>query len=112
METMAAVGFGLSVVSFFSRYLPSMPKEIAWAGVLAGGLLSISGIADMKIPVPAAVCLVIGFGFIGEAVHLTIRARQSPEPASNSAEKPHMGSVTNNSGIVTQGQSGDNNIQK
>jgi hypothetical protein len=113
-----AYGIGISIAFFFLRYaVPVMPKSIAWAGFAAGILVILSNFLgpEMRPSLAAIALFLVGALCIGGAVHMSLKPKsasadtgdQTPASGGNT-----MGSVSGNKGIVTQGQSGDNNISK
>jgi hypothetical protein len=110
------IGIGLSVVFGFARWrFPAVPHKIADAGLIAGIALIIFGVAmpNLTLTMPVILLFVVGCLCLGGATHLALRDVRfvvaAPEKPANT-ESNMMGAVTNNSGIVTQGQRGDNEM--
>ena len=104
-------GIGLSVVFGFARWrFPAVPPKIADGGLFAGIVLLILGttMPNIHLTPPAIIFFIVGCLCFGAAAHFA--TREAAKPVAENPEKPMntMGSVTNNSGITTQGQRGDN----
>jgi hypothetical protein len=110
----AASGAAISVIStFIRRAMPIVPKPIAWSGAGAGVLVLVADglIPQMNITLPAIGLFLVGALCIGGAINLTFKPKPAPsDPVAAVSTTNQAGDVTNNSGIVTQGQRGDNAI--
>jgi hypothetical protein len=110
------IGLGLSVVFGFARWrFPAVPHKIADAGLISGIVLIILGVAmpNVTLTMPVILLFVVGCLCLGGAAHLALKGDRSvsmPLAKPAGAEHNTMGEVTNNSGIVTQGQRGDNEM--
>jgi hypothetical protein len=115
-QEVAASGVAISVISTFIRWaLPVVPKPIAWGGVGAGivVLLAVWALPQMNITLPAVGLFLIGVLCIGGAVNMSLRPNPTQNESGAAASTTNQaGDVPNNSGIVTQGQRGDNAIGK
>ena len=109
---LSVYGIGISLVSVCLRYVVTvMPKPIAWAGIFAGtALIFTDFFVPMIKPTPTAgVIFVIGCFCIGLSIYLSLQSGPTPT-ASQPAPANAMGNVGNNSGIISQGQTGDNEV--
>ena len=112
------IGPAISLLCWFLRYrLPTMRKHIADGGIVAGALLIIADlmVPEMKPNVLAAGLLLIGLLFVGGALDVWLNQKPGAPVRAGSASiepKNNMGGVSENEGIVTQGQRGDNSISK
>lgn len=112
MDAVTGTGIGISVISLFLRYaIGIMPKTVAWAGLFAGAWIVVADQFGMKLGLGAIVLYVVGAICIGWALHLTLRVGPKPSPASTSWGNT-IGDITGNKGIITQGQTGDNKVDK
>jgi hypothetical protein len=91
-----------------------MINRISEAGIVAGILMLITGIAmpHLNFTLPVLGLFLIGCLCIGAAVHLATRDAPQPGPAKAGPAMNTVGNVTNNSGITTQDQKGNNAISK
>ena len=108
----AVFGIGLSVIFGFARWrYPAVPHKIADGGLLAGIVLLVLGITMPNIHMtPAAIIFfVMGCLCFGAAAHFATREDKLVQPSSREPSNA-MGPITNNSGINTQGQRGNNVI--
>jgi hypothetical protein len=117
VESTFLFGIGITAVTFFFRYAVSvMPKSIAWAGVAAGIILMAIGLfpSFYRPPLSAIALFVCGMLLIGAAVHITLSNASNAGRDSTTTLIPATkttnttGYISNNSGIITQGQKGDN----
>jgi hypothetical protein len=110
----AASGVAISVIFAFIRWaMPVMPKPIAWSGVGAGIVVLLADwmSPQMNITLPAIGLFLVGALCIGIAVNMSIRPKPTQnEPGASASTTNQIDGVTNNSGVVTQGQRGDNAI--
>jgi hypothetical protein len=87
-----AYGVGISVVFFFFRYaVDTMPKSIAWAGVIAGLIIAVADqiMPGIKLTLPSIGLFLIGALFIGAAVHLAF-AQSNHSPPGASPQQPNV----------------------
>lgn len=94
-----------------------MPRPVAWGGVIGGLLVLLVAIAPihMNLSPPVIALFLVGAICIGGAVHLALKPKaptQSPAPAAPAAAGNTMGNINGNNGIITQGQKGDNSIDR
>jgi hypothetical protein len=112
----AVSGVVLSAISTFIRWaMPVVPKIIAWSGVGAGVVVLFADwmLPQMNITLPAVGLFLAGVLCIAGAVNMSLRPKPTQdESGAAAATTNRTGDVTNNSGIVTQGQRGDNAIGK
>jgi hypothetical protein len=87
-----------------------VPHKIADAGLIAGIILIIFGIAmpNITFTMPVILLFVVGCLCLGGAAHLALKGNAPPAITTPEKADNTMGTVTNNSGIVTQDQRGDN----
>lgn len=110
----ALVGIGLSVAFGFARWrFPAVPSKIADGGLIAGIFLLIIGttMPNIHLTAPVIVFFIVGCLCFGAAAHLATR-EAATNPVAGNPEKPTntLGAVIDNSGIVTQGQRGNNEM--
>jgi len=107
------IGYGaaISIIFAFLRWaVPAMPKSIAWSGVIAGVITLLTAwlMPQMNITLPAIALFLLGAICIGGAVHLAMKPRSADrQPVAGTAANT-MDNVNGNTGIITQGQQGDN----
>jgi hypothetical protein len=109
------IGAGLSAVFAFARWrFPAVPHKFADGGLIAGIALVFFGVVmpNVTLTTPAILLFVAGCLCFGGAAHLALRDGTRSVVAAREKPANTMGSVTNNSGIITQGQRGDNEINK
>jgi hypothetical protein len=91
-----------------------VPPKIADGGLIAGICLLLVGIMMPEIHFSPLVILffVVGCLSFGAAAHFATKGSGATATVSNASSETNnmMGPVTNNSGINTQGQRGDNAI--
>jgi peptidoglycan/LPS O-acetylase OafA/YrhL len=114
MDQDFSIGSGLSILFGFLRWrIPKMTNHTAEGGILAGVLLILADflVPDMKPNIFAAGLLVIGLLCVGAAFDVWLNQKKlgqsAAEPAAPIAPNT-MGGVVGNTGIITQGQKGDN----
>jgi hypothetical protein len=103
----------MSVIFGFARWrFPTVPTKIADAGFVAGLAILFLGIfmPNYHLPPAAILLFVAGCLCFGGAAHFALKKEAAASAAGTSTPAPTntMGRVQNNSGIVTQGQRGDN----
>jgi hypothetical protein len=107
------IGTGLSVVFGFARWrFPVVPPEIADAGLIAGIALITFGVTmpNFNLTMTAIVFFVAGCLCFGVAAHFAWKDGKPPVAEMPEQSTNAMGAVTDNGGIITQGQRGDNAI--
>jgi hypothetical protein len=113
MDQTSALGIGISVLFAFLRWaIPAMAKPIAWSGVIAGLIIMVVAwtMPQMNISLPVIALFVCGSICIGGAIYLAFKPK-SPAPSVTSSSPGNvMGNVHGNTGIITQGQQGDNSV--
>jgi hypothetical protein len=113
MDPNLGYGVGIAVLFAFLRWaLPALPKPIAWSGVIAGAIIVLVAwtMPQMNITLPAIVLFLVGAACLGGAVHLALKPKNSALSATSGSAGSVMGNVHDNTGIITQGQQGDNSI--
>jgi hypothetical protein len=114
MPQEAAIGVAMAVIFAFLRWaIPAMPRPIAWSGVIAGLAVLVAAVAPiyMNLSLPVIALFLIGAICIGGAVHLALTPKV-PVSAAAPAAGNTMGDIHGNTGIITQGQQGDNSIDR
>jgi hypothetical protein len=110
----AVYGVAISVIFAFVRWaIPVMPKPVAWSGVGAGIIVLVADglIPQMNITLPAIGLFLVDALCIGGAINLSLSAKPTRhDPVAVAPPVNRMGDVNNNTGVVTQGQRGDNAI--
>jgi hypothetical protein len=110
----ATSGVAISVISTFVRWaFPVVPKPVAWSGVIAGFVVLVADglLPQMNITLPAIGLFLVGVLCIAGAVNMSLHPKPTEEgPGAAATTTNRIGDVTNNSGVVTQGQRGDNAI--
>jgi hypothetical protein len=109
----AIYGVAISIISIFLRYaVPAMPNPIAWSGVAAGALILMANLTmpQLNIGLPGIALFLVGALFIGAAIHLTLKPKVPDSGVVTDAEPNTIGDIHGNSGIITQGQEGNNRI--
>lgn len=91
-----------------------MGKHTAEAGIAAGILLIIADIMvpDMKPALPAATLFLIGCLCIGGSIDLWINQTKTGDRIPSPITSNNLSKVTNNRGIITQSQNGDNTLSQ
>jgi hypothetical protein len=115
MDQNLGFGVGIAVLFAFLRWaLPAMPKAIAWSGVIAGAIIvSVAWtMPQMNITLPVIALFVFGAICVGGAVHLALKPKNLDSGAVSSGSGNTIGDVHGNTGIITQGQRGDNTIER
>ena len=117
MAQEAAIGIGMAVLFAFLRWaIPAMPRSIAWSGVIGGLVVLLATIAPihMNLSLPAIALFLLGAICIGGAVHLVLKpvSVSAVTPASGPDAGNSMGNINGNTGIITQGQQGNNTIDR
>jgi hypothetical protein len=113
MDQNLGFGVGIAILFAFLRWaLPALPKVTAWSGVIAGAIIVLVTwtMPQMNITLPVIALFVLGTIFIGGAVHLALKPKNLDSGAVSSGPGNTMGDVHGNTGIITQGQHGDNKI--
>lgn len=111
------IGYGaaVSIIFAFLRWaVPAMPRQIAWSGVIAGIVILLVGwlMPQMNITLPVIALFLLGTIFIGGAVHLAMKPKTPDEASVGGTSGNTMGNVNGNDGIITQGQHGDNSLDR
>ena len=118
MPQEAAIGVAMAVIFAFLRWaIPAIPRTIAWSGVVAGliVLLAAIGPIPMNLSLPVIALFLVGAICIGGAVHLAFKPKvpvSAAAPAAGPAAGNTMGDINGNTGIITQGQEGNNYIRR
>jgi hypothetical protein len=115
MDQNLGFGLGIAVLFAFLRWaLPAMPKVIAWSGVIAGAIIVLAAwtMPQMNISLPVIALFVLGAICIGGAIHLALKPKNLDSGAVSSGSGNATGDVHGNTGIITQGQHGDNTIDR
>jgi hypothetical protein len=111
-----AYGAAISIIFAFFRWaVPAMSKPIAWSGVAAGIAILIAAWAmpQMNITLPVIALFLFGAICIGGAVHLAMKPKPTDQPGAVAGTSGNtMGNIDGNTGIITQGQHGDNTIDR
>jgi hypothetical protein len=110
-------GLAFSFAFGFAKWAwPTMPKPVAWSGIIGGAMVFIACLIwpDMKISAPAILLFLAGSLCYGGAWHFAFSSAPKPEPTKteNIAPTHSIGDVKDNQGIITQGQHGDNAIHR
>lgn len=114
----AITGLSLSVIFSFARYrFPTVPHRVAEAGMFAGIVLLCIGTIMTRVQLtPISIAFfIIGCLCFGAAIHYATAITQpsltnSSIEAAPAEKNAKMGDIQNNTGIVSQGQAGNNAI--
>jgi hypothetical protein len=110
-----AYGAAISIIFAFVRWaIPTMPKSIAWSGVAAGLVVLLTAwlMPQMNLTLPVIALFLLGTIFIGGAVHLAMKPKTQDQAPLVGTPGNTMGNVNGNKGITTQGQQGDNSMER
>jgi hypothetical protein len=110
-----AYGAAISIIFAFARWaVPAMPKPVAWSGVVAGIAILIAtwAIPQMNISLPVIALFLFGAICVGGAAYLAMKPKTIEQAPVAAAPRNTMGNVDGNTGIITQGQQGNNTMER
>lgn len=117
MHEDAVIGLATTIIFPCLQWaIPTMPRRVAWSGVIAGLVILAAALAPihMNLSLPAIALFLIGAICIGGAAHLAFKPK-APVQTSVPASPPTgnaIGNINGNTGIITQGQQGDNSTRR